>query len=49
MAAAATVLLLLLLFLGRRVFLTDDPAQGLLCRLDPDAPPGTAWCAECGG
>ncbi|MEV0460096.1 hypothetical protein [Catellatospora methionotrophica] len=48
-AAAAMVLLILPVFLGRRVFLAEEPAAGGLCHPDPDAPPGVAWCADCGG
>ncbi|GAA1412146.1 hypothetical protein ACFQZ4_45500 [Catellatospora coxensis] len=45
-AAAVAVSLATLLFLGRRIVLTDDVPGP--CRLDPSAPAGAAWCAHCG-
>jgi hypothetical protein len=36
-----------LLFLGRRIVLSDDGVHSL-CRLDHRAPTSAAWCADCG-
>ncbi|MEU7820757.1 hypothetical protein [Catellatospora sp. NPDC049133] len=46
-AAAVAVSLATLLFLGRRIVLTEDGSHGL-CRLDHTAPTTAAWCADCG-
>lgn len=45
---AAVVSLAVLVYLGRRISLSDGAATEGLCRLDHDAPANVARCAECG-